>query len=71
MTRGQQTAWIVGAVVLVGAILAFVLWPAPNLDGLSEFKKCSYYSFYKNRGGTVDKCQENVAREGREQLMRM
>ena len=52
MTRTQQTAWIVGAIVAVGLILTFILWPEPNLDGMDDMQKCNYSSYYQNRGGS-------------------
>lgn len=69
MTRTQQTAWIVGAIVVVGLFLALVLWPAPSLDGMDEMQKCTYSSYYEGHGGSVDACREQVVDAARARLM--
>lgn len=68
MTRKQQTAWIAGAIIAVGIFLAFVLWPAPNLDGLSNYDKCAYSSYRSTHGGTLDECQAQAAADARARL---
>ncbi len=70
MTRTQQTGAIVGAIILAALFLAWVLWPEPNLDGMDPWDRCAYSSFNENRGGTMDKCREQVANEAAAHLMR-
>jgi len=70
LTRAQQTWTIVGALGVIAAFFAFVFWPEPNLDGMSRWDKCEYRSFYKNRGGSPEACQAEIAEESRKRLMR-
>lgn len=70
MTRTQQTAWIVGAIVAVALIFAFIFWPEPNLDGMDPSQKCEYRSHYKNRGGSPEACKKLVVDAAVQRLMR-
>jgi hypothetical protein len=59
MTRGQQTAWIVAAIV--GALLAYFIYDAtvnPNLDGMHPYDRCAYWAYWHNHGGSVKSCQD-------------
>jgi hypothetical protein len=69
MTRGQQTTWIVGAIVATGGAMTFALWPEPNLDGLSPSKKCEYASYYRSHGGSVEACKKRAYTAARDYLL--
>lgn len=62
MTRTQQTAWIVGAIVAVGLILAIILWPQPDFGSMGPFEKCEYSKYYKDLGGDPVACKGEIGR---------
>lgn len=70
MTRTDQTIYIIAAILFVGAMLAYLMWPAPNLDGMSEREKCAYSVHYKNRGGSPEACRNQNTDAAVERLMR-
>ena len=70
MTRAQQTTWIVGTILAAAILLTWIMWPAPNLDGMHPVDKCDYSSYYKNRGGSVPACKEIEYRNAADRLMR-
>ena len=70
MTRTQQTWSIIGAIAAAAIFLAWVLWPAPNLDGMTAYEKCSYSSYYANRGGSAEACRTAEVDAARARLMR-
>jgi hypothetical protein len=62
MTREQQTKLIVGAIF--GAVLLYVAYDSitnPNMDGLNDYQRCSYWAYWHMHGGSVDKCQQAEA----------
>lgn len=70
MTRTQQTAAIVSSIFIATLFLGWVIWPEPNLDGMDPWERCAYSSFNENRGGTKEKCQEQIANEAAAALTR-
>jgi len=68
MTRVQQTIWIIAAMVILAAGLAWVMWPAPDFANMESGKRCDYSAWYENHGGTAARCHHDDIRAAARRL---
>jgi hypothetical protein len=67
MTRTQYGG-LIAAIIFSALFLAWAMWPAPNLDGLSGFEKCKYASWYRTHGGSYQACYDAELEAAKQRL---